>query len=404
MCRIRQERRIDLRLCGEAKHDFVAQEGHRVGQLPSLEELAQASAPASSPTEAGLAIEGLQERPLPKEDPVRRNDDVRRGVVRGRQHTRLRAGPVVEGSLFLVAEVDVWGAPDYIGFLRVDVPDTLNLLVLRVLLLEEALFHRVLAEHQRMLINTSLLQLLHADVHTLPCQHRNDVENVHSIAAVPRELEDALLALHVDHSRHELVAHATLVPRQDHVRASAVKQISVVAECIDAKVYAQETGPRQAELLADVEEAHVGDDDSMHRVLELHEEAEHEMQDRKKQSSSDGLDNLAGPNEGVVSDFDGVRRCEEEGQAQYDEAVEHGGAQVGKPHPFHLGPRSHNLLLVVGRVSQAKRFHRHIHLQEHLREIHLNDRLLRQELLPGGHLILQGVGFHSTILILAVDV
>ena len=25
-----------LRLCGEAEHDFVAQEGHRVRQLPSL--------------------------------------------------------------------------------------------------------------------------------------------------------------------------------------------------------------------------------------------------------------------------------------------------------------------------------------------------------------------------------
>mmetsp|Transcript_52055 Transcript_52055/g.122178 ORF Transcript_52055/g.122178 Transcript_52055/m.122178 type:complete len:224 (-) Transcript_52055:2297-2968(-) len=223
MRRIRQERRIDLRLCGEAEHDFVAQEGHRVRQLPSLNELAQASAPASSPTEAGLAIEGLQQRPLPKEDPVRSDDDVRRGVVWGRQHTRLRAGPVVEGCFVLVAEVDVWRAPDYIGFLRVDVPDPLNFLVLCIFLLEEAFFDRVLAKHQRMLINASLLQLLHADVHTLPCQHRNDVENVHSIAALPCELEDALLALHVDHPWHELIAHATLIPRQDHIRASAVK-------------------------------------------------------------------------------------------------------------------------------------------------------------------------------------
>mmetsp|Transcript_6182 Transcript_6182/g.12575 ORF Transcript_6182/g.12575 Transcript_6182/m.12575 type:complete len:254 (-) Transcript_6182:51-812(-) len=125
---LRPDGRLHNSLRGEAQEEGQDQEGTRSLQsLPAREKVLPAAAPACTEAEAGLAVELLEDRTVPQEDPAGRHYDVRALVVRFRHQTDFLHGPVKDWLLGLAGQIDV---RDYISLAAavgvlcgVDLPD-----------------------------------------------------------------------------------------------------------------------------------------------------------------------------------------------------------------------------------------------------------------------------------------
>mmetsp|Transcript_1963 Transcript_1963/g.4741 ORF Transcript_1963/g.4741 Transcript_1963/m.4741 type:complete len:379 (-) Transcript_1963:143-1279(-) len=287
-----------------------------------------------------------------------------------------------------------------------DVPNTIDLLSLLVPLLEQAALDGLPTLGKDPLLNTCLRKLLLGDtVRVRPSrQLRNHVEHVHGISVFPIELQNTQLALHVHHSRHVVVPQELPESWHLHVRAAPVEKVPVVAKGIHPQVSAEHADARDPVLLPYVEDAHVGNDHRMHGVLELHKVAEDEVKDREEEACADGLNDLARSDQGMIADLNDIGRGEQKHKPDHHQTVEDRRPEVSEPHSLHFGPRCNNLLSegAAGVFLQAQGPNRNSHFHEELLEVHVDDRLLLKELLPGGRLIIRGVGLHPSVLILVL--